>query len=138
MTTEPAQFSAYQELLVDFVPRPISSEAQYRRVMKQIDALMKKRRPTRAEEDLLELLSTVVVGYEAKAHPAPHVSPAQMLEHLIEASGVTKAQIARDTGIAQSTLTNVIRGRRGISKVNAGRLAKYFHVAPTAFIEVAE
>ena len=138
MTTEPAQFTAYQELLVDYIPRPISSGTQYRRVMKQIDSLMKRRRRTRAEEDLLELLSTVVVQYETKVHPAPHVSPAEMLAHLIEVHGVTKAQVARDIGIAQSTLTNVICGRRGISKANAGKLARYFHVAPTAFIESAE
>jgi HTH-type transcriptional regulator/antitoxin HigA len=138
MTTEPTRFTAYQELLVDYVPRPISSDAQYRRVLTQIDSLMKKRRPTRAEEDLLELLSTVVVQYEANTHPAPYVTPAKMLEHLIDARGVTRAQVARDTGIPQSTLTNILHGRRGISKVNADRLARYFHVALTAFIETAE
>jgi len=138
MTTKTVDITAYQELLLDFTPRPISSDAQYRRVMKQIDGLMKRRNLARAEEDLLELLSTLVVQYETKVHSAPNVSPGEMLAHLIEARGVTRAQVARETGIAQATITNVINGNRGISTANVTTLASYFHVSPTAFIEGAE
>ena len=138
MTTKTVDVTAYQSLLLDFTPRPISTKAQYKRVMRQIDRLMKKRRLGRAEEDLLGLLSTLVVQYESRTYPAPKVSPGEMLAHLIEARGVAKAQVARETGIAQSTITNAINGTRGISKANVTRLAAYFHVSPTAFIEGAE
>jgi HTH-type transcriptional regulator/antitoxin HigA len=137
MTTS-STAATYRELLLEFTPRPISSKAHYTRVMKQIDGLMRRRRPGRAEEDLLSLLSTLVVEYESKTHPAPKVSPSEMLAHLIEARGVNKAQVARDTRIAQSTITNVINGNRGLSTANVATLASYFNVSASAFIEGAE
>ena len=138
MTTNSIGVTAYQELLLEFTPRPISSKTHYERVMKQIDGLMKRRRLGRAEDDLLTLLSTLVVQYESKAHPAPKIPPGEMLAHLIEARGISKAQVARDTGIAQSTITNVINGSRGLSTANVATLASYFSVSSAAFINGAE
>ena len=138
MTTKTVDVTAYQSLLLDFTPRPISTQSQYKRVMRQIDKLIKKCRLSRAEEDFLELLSTLIVQYESRVYPAPKVSPGEMLAHLIEARGVTRAEVARETGIAQSTITNAINGTRGISKANITNLAAYFHVSPTAFIAGAE
>jgi plasmid maintenance system antidote protein VapI len=51
-----------------------------------------------------------------------------MLEHLLEVRGITKAQLAKETGIVRSVLTNVVAGRRTLSKGNAARLARYFRV----------
>ncbi len=45
-----------------------------------------------------------------------------------------KAEVARATGIPRSTITNVLSGRRQISKENVIRLAAYFHVDPGVFL----
>jgi plasmid maintenance system antidote protein VapI len=46
--------------------------------------------------------------------------------------------LARSTGIPRSTITNVVSGRRQISKENASKLAAYFHVDASVFLpEVA-
>lgn len=47
----------YEQLLLEFAPRTIRSQAQYERVLRQIDRLMRKPKLTRAEDDLLELLA---------------------------------------------------------------------------------
>lgn len=49
-----------QTLLQEFVPRPIASQRAYRRTLTQIDGIIRKAKRSRAEDDLLELLATLV------------------------------------------------------------------------------
>ena len=128
----------YQSLLLDFTPRPIRADGEYRRVMRQIDRLMKMEKLSRAESQLLELLATLVEGYESGEFPTPKVSQSDLLAHLIDAKGASQAEVAREAGVPASVLTNVLKGRRGISQANIARLARYFHVSPAAFIESAD
>ena len=125
--------TAYQTLLVDFTPRPIRSMREYRRALAFIEQHMQPR-PPKAEAQLLELLSTLVMDYESRTYPDPDVSPGEMLAHLIEARGVTRAETARATGIPRGTITSAISGNRGISKANAVALAAYFHVSAAVFL----
>jgi HTH-type transcriptional regulator/antitoxin HigA len=134
MTTNAAAQKAYEELLVEYTPRMIRSEAQYQRVLRQIDQLMRKRKLTRAEDDLLELLASLVAQYEQSRFPAPDVTPGQVVAHLIEARGVTKAELARATGIPRQTITHIVSGSRAVSKANRAKLAKYFRVSPDLFL----
>ena len=128
----------YQSLLLDFTPKPIRAAGEYRRAMRQIDRLMKMEKLSRAESQLLELLATLVEEYESGENPTPKASQSDLLAHLIEAKGVSQAEIARETGLPSSVITNVLKGRRGISQTNIVLLARYFHVSPAAFMEIAE
>lgn len=101
--------------------------------MRQIDELMRMRSRTRAQEDLLELLSALVGHYEERRFPAPDVTPGEVLAHLIEVRGVTRAEVARATGIPRQTITNIVTGARGISAANRSKLAAYFHVSSHVF-----
>ncbi|NLY01118.1 MAG: helix-turn-helix transcriptional regulator [Rhodopirellula sp.] len=127
--------TAYQELLVDYTPRPVRTEREYRRTMRLIERLMKKPGLSRAESELLELLATLAEQYESIEYPTPQASQADLLAHLIDARGITQAELARQTGVPRSVITNVLKGRRKISQANIARLAAYFHVSPAEFIE---
>jgi HTH-type transcriptional regulator/antitoxin HigA len=128
---------SYDDLLLQFRPRPIDSDQQYGRVTRQIQTLMRRQNLSRAQEDLLELLATLVARYEEQCFPAPEVTPGEVLAHLIEVRSVSKAEIARATGIARQTITNIISGARGISAANRAKLASYFHVSPQLFVASA-
>ena len=128
----------YQSLLLDFTPRPIHAEGEYRRAMRQIDRLMKMEKLSRAESQLLELLATLVEEYESDEYPTPKVSQPELLAHLIDAKGVSQAEVARETGLPTSVINNVLKGRRGISQTNIVRLARYFRVSPAVFLENAD
>lgn len=95
---------------------------------------MRKQRLSRAEEDLLELLATLAERYEEQHFPAPEVAPGEVLAHLIQARGVSKAEVSRATGIARQTITNIVNGARGISEQNRTKLAQFFHVSPLLFV----
>jgi HTH-type transcriptional regulator/antitoxin HigA len=125
--------TTYQSLLLDFTPRPIRTAREYRRALSFIEQHMRPH-PPKAESELLELLSTLVMDYESRTFPAGDVSAGEMLAHLIDARGVTKAEVARVTGIPRATITSAISGHRGISKAVAVALANYFHVSPAVFL----
>lgn len=127
----------YESLLLEYKPRPIRNETAYSRALRQVERLMKQRR-TRAEDELLELLSSLIVQYESRVYPEPEVSPAEILAHLIEARGTTQAAVCRDTGLARSALTAILCGNRPASKIQAAILGSYFHVSPALLLPNAE
>ena len=84
---------------------------------------------------MVELLSTLIEQYEEVEYPTPDCSPAEMLEHLLEVRALSKAQLARAAGIPRSVITNVLAGRRAISKTTAVKLVRYFRVPLHLFVE---
>jgi HTH-type transcriptional regulator / antitoxin HigA len=124
---------AYLALVQSFPLRPIRSEKGLDSAIRRIDALLDQKRRNRAEEDYLEVLGNLVERYEAERYPEQPVSDAAMLRHLIEAKGVPQTEVARATGIANSTISAVLHGNRTLSREHIGRLAAYFHVAPGVF-----
>jgi len=128
--------TAYDSFLLKYKPRPIRNDREHRRVLKHVEELIGQYEPTppRAEGELIAVLSTLIASYEVGSIPRRKPTPAETLERLIESKQVTRSEVARATGIPRSTVTNVLSGRRQISKQNVARLAKYFHVAPSLFL----
>ena len=130
------KLSTYDSLLLEFKPRPIRNERDHARALQQIDTIMRRGpKLPRAESELVEVLATLIENYESAAHPTPQVAPADRLAHLIDATGITNAEVAAATGIPRSTITNVIAGRRKLSTANVALLARYFDVPAGDFIE---
>ncbi len=86
------------------------------------------------EEDYLDVLGDLVEKYETSAHPIPPVSDADMLRHLIEAKGVTQAEVAEETGISRSTISEILSGKRTLNRRHIDALAGFFHVSPAVFL----
>jgi HTH-type transcriptional regulator / antitoxin HigA len=130
------KLTAYDSLLLKFKPRPIRNDREHCRALKQVEELIRQHGPTppRAEGELIAVLSTLTESYEVEVTPQRKPSPPEMLDHLIESKEVTRAEVARATGIPRSTISNVLSGRRQISKENVTRLASYFHVDPSVFL----
>jgi HTH-type transcriptional regulator/antitoxin HigA len=85
------------------------------------------------EQDDLDVLSDLVEKYEAEEHPMPRVSDADMLRHLIDARDVTRARLASDVGIPDSTISEVLAGKRRLTRKHIGTLANDFGVSPNVF-----
>lgn len=127
--------ATYRELLQKFTPRPIGSPRDYQRTLKQIDGLIRKASRSRAEDDLLELLSTLAEQYETrKGYAVPVLSPRDRLAGLMEARQITQAELSRSSEVPRTTINEILAGRRGISKANALRLAGFFGVPTDEFL----
>jgi HTH-type transcriptional regulator/antitoxin HigA len=129
---------SYLELIHAFPLRPIRSDRELNRAITVINALLDRSRLTTAEEDYLEVLSDLVERYEDRHHriATADLTDAEMLEHLLEAKEVTQAEVARATGIRESRISEVISGKRQLTRTQIGKLAAYFCVSPAVFLPV--
>lgn len=123
----------YRTLLAKFLPQPIRTDDDYRRVLGQLEQLMVPQ-PSGARRLLIEVLATLVEMYESRDYPTPEVDPPEVLSHLLKSKGVKSADVAKETGIPAATMSNVLAHRRGISKSNAVKLGKYFGLSPMTFL----
>lgn len=126
----------YLDLVRAFPLRPIRSDEELDRAIATVNSLIDRDDLDPGEDDYLDVLSDLVEKYETEHHPIPAVSEADMLRHLIEARDVTQAQLAADTGIAESTVSAILSGKRGLSRNHVVALARYFKVSPAVFIAV--
>jgi len=123
----------YFELVLQFPLRPIRSDAELDEAVRMVDSLLDRRDLTPEEEDYLDVLGDLVERYEGESHPMAPVSDAEMLRHLIEAKGVSQTEVAEATGIADSTISEVLKGKRSLNRSHIGKLARYFSVSPEVF-----
>lgn len=123
----------YLELVRRFPLRPLRSKAGLDEAIRVIDSLLDREDLQLTEQDYLDVLSDLVERYETEVYPLPRVSDAALLRHLIEAKAVRQAEVARATGIAVSTLSEVLAGKRTLNRAQIGKLSRYFQVDPGAF-----
>jgi HTH-type transcriptional regulator/antitoxin HigA len=128
----------YLRLIYRFPLRPIRTDGELDQAIQVIDSLIDREHLDPGEQDYLDVLSDLVHHYETEVHPIPAVSDAQMLNHLIESKGVSQAQVARETGIASSTISEILSGHRHLNRGQIAKLCAYFKVGPGVFISVAE
>ncbi len=124
---------SYLALIQTFPLRPIRSEKELDDAIKLVNALASRPDLDTGEEDYLDVLSDLVEKYETANHPMRPLPDGVLLRHLIEARGVTQTVVAKATGIKDSAISEVLAGKRQLSRVNVEKLADYFHVSPAAF-----
>ncbi len=93
-----------------------------------IDRLLAHGALDSGETQYLDALSDLVAAYEDVHYPIEPASDADMLRHLLEAKGVTQAELHRGTGIPKSTISEVLSGKKPFSKALIRTLADYFGV----------
>ncbi len=123
----------YLELVLQFPLRPLRSDEELDEAIKMVDSLLTQKALAPEEDDYLEVLSDQVERYETEEYPMAPVSDGEMLRHLIEAKGVSQTEVAKGTGIVDSTISEVLSGKRSLKREHIGKLAKYFNVPPTVF-----
>ena len=123
----------YMELIGQFPLRPIRSEEGLTRATAMLDILLDQDRLSTEERDYLDVLTGLVEQYESQEFPFEPLSDAQMLRQLIDARGVSQTELARATGIVDSTISAVLKGKRSLNREHIGRLAQFFHVSPNVF-----
>jgi len=119
---------AYLELVQAFPLASIKSEEHLEAAQEVMDQLLAKGDVDDGEEMYLDALSDLVATYEDEHHAIAAASDADMLRHLLEAKGVTQAQLSRETRIAKSTISEVLAGKKAFSRQLIRRLAEYFQV----------
>lgn len=67
--------------------------------------------------------------------PEPHPGEI-LLAEFIQPAKLTPYRVAKDSGISQPTMNQLVNGKRGISTETALRLATYFSTSPELWINL--
>ena len=116
------------------MPVVIETEEENERMLTIVEKLMKKGENLSAEEEkLLKLLVLLIEDFEQRFYQPPEAEPLEVLHHLMEARGIKQSQLWEVFG-SKGIASEVLNGKRGISKTHARALADYFHVPADLFV----
>jgi HTH-type transcriptional regulator/antitoxin HigA len=126
--------AVYGKLLSQARPRVIRTKAENERALAELEALDSLGRPlTREEEALADLLTVLIQQFEEVRYPLGHASPLDALRDFMEVRNLRQRDLIPIFG-ASSVASDVLNGKRGISKTHARKLAEFFHVPVSLFI----
>ena len=135
-STNGAVSPAYLALVHAFPLKPLRSEEELDEAIRIVGGLLIRMKSlTEGEHDYLECLGYMIEIYEQEHYPMPAIDPARMIRHYMEARDLTASEVARGAGIAVSTLSAILNGKRKLTLDHIGRLAPFFHVKPSVFLD---
>ena len=125
----------YGRLLAQILPVVIDTEDEYQRLLAQAERLMERDEMDLSPEEakLLRLLVQLIDHFEDTHYPIDGANAHDVLYHLMEARGLAHKDIwplFRSNGVA----SEVLNGKRAISKTQAKKLAAFFYVSVELFL----
>ncbi|HEY1897560.1 MAG TPA: hypothetical protein VGG62_14870 [Terracidiphilus sp.] len=126
---------SYGRLMARFAPKVIKTGAENEAALAIVEKLIRKGDDGRSpeEEAALELLATLIEQFEEKAYPLPAGDPVGALKLLMESHDLKAIALAEIFG-SRARTSEVLSGKRSISKEQAKRLGERFKVSPAVFI----
>lgn len=116
------------------LPVKIETEEQHERMLAFADKLIDKDKQRSTEEEaLLKLLVHLIQEYELRVFQPEEATPLEVLTELMDARGLKQSDLWPVLN-SKSIVSEIVNGKRGISKANAKALAEFFHVPVAVFL----
>ncbi len=125
-------FPSLTEQDVASVEGLIETEAENERLLAIVEKMM-HRDLSLEEERLFNLLVKLIEDFEARQYPMGESAPHELLQFLLEQRGLRQRDIVPLLG-SSGVASEVINGKRAISKAQAKKLAEFFHVSVEVFV----
>jgi HTH-type transcriptional regulator / antitoxin HigA len=125
--------NAYCQLLSEFVPKVIDTEEEYDRALAAAEQLTFAKELALEHQALYKLLVMLIEAYEAENYPMDRTKPHEILQHIMEASGIRQADLVGIVG-SSGVVSEVVNGKRAVSKGQAKALGEFLKVSPDLFI----
>jgi HTH-type transcriptional regulator / antitoxin HigA len=124
----------YTQLLNETLPRVIETEEEYERLLNEVSQLMLLGENITAEEaEVLQLLTVLIEDYEDQYYQLKTATPIDILQDLMSVRGLKQKDLLEVFG-SKGIASEVINGKRTISKNQAKALGEFFHVSPALFL----
>lgn len=124
----------YADLLHETKPHVVRTEADNENALRAIERLMARGEDLTPEEsELLALFVALVEQFEGSRYALPAADPAQVLHELMNARGLRQRDVV-ELFPSKGVASEVLSGKRAISKTQAKRLGEFFGVSPAVFI----
>lgn len=129
-----SEASNYAELLVQTLPRSITTESEAEAIQRRIDALIDRAESlTEAEQELLSLLGDLIFAWEDGKYDLPEVPPHEIVKALLETHGLHQKDLVGPVFPTEGIASEVLHGKRGLTYDYVQRLATFFRVSPAVF-----
>ena len=125
--------TAYSNLLSQYIPQVIETESEYDRALAIAEKLTFAKNRSLEEKALHKLVVTLIKAYEAENYPMEESAPYEILQHLMESNGIRQTDLVGVIG-SSGVVSEVINGKRSISKAQAKALGEYFQISSSLFI----
>lgn len=126
------QPKTYAQLLVQYQPQLITTEAENEAMLAVVDQLMQRER-TPSEDQLFELLVALIEKFEQEYYPIPDATPLEMLQFFMDSNGTRQVDLVGVIG-SEGVVSEIVHGKRQISKNAAKALGEYFNVSYKLFL----
>ena len=124
----------YGELLSQYQPKIITTEEENERAIALVESLTHNSDLTPEEEQIVELLITLIEKFEAEHYPLNNLStPLSRLTFLMEENQLHQADLI-EVFEAKDIVSEVLSGKRQISKSHALKLGEFFSLNPALFL----
>jgi HTH-type transcriptional regulator/antitoxin HigA len=124
---------AYGKLLAAELPQPIQNDREFDSMVVRLEELdFAKRKLTQEEKALREILAALIEVYDDR-FSLPEQPPHEMVKYLMEQRGLKQADLVPVLG-SRAQVSDLVNGKRGISKAQAKKLAEHFGVSAELFI----
>ncbi|HEX8649881.1 MAG TPA: hypothetical protein VF708_03505 [Pyrinomonadaceae bacterium] len=124
----------YGKLLARALPSVIETEEENEHFLAEVEKLIDKGEKRSPEEDkLLELMTTLIEDFEEKHYPIPDAPPHEVLQELMRSRGLRQRDLLGIFG-SDGIASEVVNGKRNISRTHAKLLADFFRVPVELFI----
>jgi HTH-type transcriptional regulator / antitoxin HigA len=126
--------SKYSELLSQYQPKLIRTEADNERALAIAEELMHRHDRSPEENELYDLLIVLIEKFEQEFYqPGSHSSPHSMLRFLIEHQGLASADLAAVLG-SEASVDETLAGDRELSIAQIKKLSALLKVDPSVFL----
>jgi HTH-type transcriptional regulator / antitoxin HigA len=123
----------YAELLVAIQPKAIETEEENEFYLAEVTKLMRLGDEiSPAQERLLKLLVNLIESFEDRHYQLKSATPLEILTELVRDRGLKQKDLVPVFG-SQGVASEVLNGKRGISKTQARSLGEFFNVSPSLF-----
>jgi HTH-type transcriptional regulator/antitoxin HigA len=123
----------YAQLLGKYQPKVITNDAENEQAIAIAEELAHRTNRSSEESALYELLIALIEKYENDTYPMGETTPLSMLLHLMEVRGLKQADLINVIG-SSGVVSEIINGKREISKAQAKALADFFNTDVGLFI----
>ena len=124
----------YGRLLLDVLPASIDSDEEYDRIESIFNDLWNKKKLSSEEQRLFNLLADLLEDYGKKTvGEIPPFTPRELLASLMKENNLKQNEMTEIFG-TQSVVSEVLTGKRDITKSQAKALAEKFKLKVEAFI----
>ncbi|MGD0138813.1 MAG: helix-turn-helix domain-containing protein [Tepidisphaeraceae bacterium] len=126
---------SYMQLIGQFPLRRIKTAADHAKA-KRLVLRLSSQNTDRGTMEYLDVLVDLIAKYEEQEGQrvdSSDLSAAELVSHRIEQRGMSISALAREIGVAQSNLSEMLSGKRAWSKTAIGGIARTLNIRAERF-----